>query len=315
MKMISIIIACYNSSKTIKKCLNSIINQKYSNFEIICVDDGSVDNTKEIILSYTDIRIKYYHKKNGGASSAKNFGLKQAKGDYICIIDSDDYISENSLMILYNSIISDNNIDAALFDLFFIEQNKELTNLDMTCYPRVIKGIDAATEAISWNIHGICLYKRVLFNDLYFDESNIHGDELTTRIILSKCNKVVRTEARYYYVQHVNSVTIKFSIERFGIINNLIKLYDYYKSNDLLNAKAIIYFNIEISRVLAGVTKLLLKHFKNINPNEKNMIYSNILELSNYIDTTWIDIIRVDDYSIRIKLYLIICKLIFNRKK
>lgn len=94
---LSIIIPCYNSEKTILRCLNSITTSSLYHFEILLIDDGSTDNTKMVLESYFDNPIfKYYYKENGGLSSARNFGLELAKGKYIAFLDSDDWVQTNA---------------------------------------------------------------------------------------------------------------------------------------------------------------------------------------------------------------------------
>ena len=102
--LISIIVPIYNVEKYIKKCIDSIINQTYTNLEIILVDDGSPDNCGKICDKYKekDDRIKVIHKKNGGLSDARNAGIDIATGEYITFIDSDDYVAENYIEVLYN---------------------------------------------------------------------------------------------------------------------------------------------------------------------------------------------------------------------
>ena len=97
--LISIIVPIYNVEKYLSRCIDSIINQKYTNIEIILVDDGSTDSCYKICNDYrkSDDRIRVIHKKNGGLSDARNVGVKQSTGKYICFIDSDDYI-----IILYH---------------------------------------------------------------------------------------------------------------------------------------------------------------------------------------------------------------------
>ena len=105
MKLVSVIVPCYNGEKDIERCLNSIVNQTYKKIEVIVVDDGSKDNSKELIKEYVNNypNVNYYYKKNGGLSSARNFGLKKATGDYIAFVDSDDYIDLKMLEKMYNS--------------------------------------------------------------------------------------------------------------------------------------------------------------------------------------------------------------------
>lgn len=97
--MISIIIPTYNSSVYLKRCLDSIVGQNYNDYEVLVVNDGSTDNTKEVLEEYTKKypQIKPIHKENGGVSSARNRGLKEAKGAYLIFIDSDDCLQEGAL--------------------------------------------------------------------------------------------------------------------------------------------------------------------------------------------------------------------------
>ena len=98
MPKISVIVPVFNTGKYIKKCLNSILSQKNVDYEIIVVNDGSTDNSDEIIKDYVNQhqeKVKYYTKQNGGLSDARNYGITKASGDYLCFVDSDDYIDEN----------------------------------------------------------------------------------------------------------------------------------------------------------------------------------------------------------------------------
>ena len=96
MALISVVVPIYNVEAYLEKCINSIINQTFSDLEILLIDDGSTDSSSDICDRYgsMDTRIKVLHKKNGGLSSARNAGIDLSKGDYLCFIDSDDYIDE-----------------------------------------------------------------------------------------------------------------------------------------------------------------------------------------------------------------------------
>lgn len=97
---LSIIISAYNAEHTIDRCLKSIINQKYDNYELIIVNDGSIDNTLQVLKKYEEEYhfLKIINKQNGGASSARNAGLKNSRGKYVIFVDSDDYLYDGSLL-------------------------------------------------------------------------------------------------------------------------------------------------------------------------------------------------------------------------
>lgn len=106
MKKVSIIVPIYNTEKYLSKCIESLINQTYHNIEIILVNDGSNDGTEKVCKKYKkkDSRVKYFYKKNGGVSSARNLGLIKSTGDYIAFVDSDDYVSESYIFDMVNII-------------------------------------------------------------------------------------------------------------------------------------------------------------------------------------------------------------------
>lgn len=122
MPKVSIIVPVYNTEKYLKKCLDSILNQSYGDFEVIIVNDGSTDSSQNIIDEYvkSDTRIKSYIKPNGGLSDARNFGITKVTGEYILFLDSDDYI-EKDLLINLNNIITDE--DIVSFNIRLVDEN------------------------------------------------------------------------------------------------------------------------------------------------------------------------------------------------
>jgi glycosyltransferase involved in cell wall biosynthesis len=102
--IISIIIPVYNAEKYLQKCVDSVLTQTFSDFELLLIDDGSSDGSGKICDEYAqqDNRIKVFHKKNGGVSSARNLGLDNATGEWITFIDSDDWVADNFLEVFYN---------------------------------------------------------------------------------------------------------------------------------------------------------------------------------------------------------------------
>lgn len=114
---ISIIIPAYNAEKYIKKCIDSIVNQTKEELEIIVINDGSTDNTEDIVKEYKDKRIKYFKNKNQGIGKTRNFGIEKATGSYIMFIDSDDYIEKDACEKMYNKAKNDN-LDIVICDFY-----------------------------------------------------------------------------------------------------------------------------------------------------------------------------------------------------
>lgn len=104
--LISVIVPVYKSEKYLERCVKSILSQSYSNLEVLLIDDGSPDNCPAMCdrFAAADKRVRVFHKTNGGASSARNVGLENATGDYVCFVDSDDLVPENSVLDLFQSI-------------------------------------------------------------------------------------------------------------------------------------------------------------------------------------------------------------------
>jgi len=127
--LISIIVPVYNREKTIKRCVDSLLNSDFYDIEIILVDDGSTDKSLDIIRSYEDNRVKYVHITNSGVTTARNTGLGIAKGEYVHFVDSDDFVEPG----IYSScadIVRNSNPDMILFDynVFFDDQKSKYEN-------------------------------------------------------------------------------------------------------------------------------------------------------------------------------------------
>ena len=199
--VVSVIIPIYNVEKYIVECLDSVINQTLKDIEIILVDDGSIDLCPQIIDDYgkKDNRIKVIHKKNGGLSSARNAGLKLARGKYIYYLDADDYIERNALESLV-SVAETHNLDILLFNAipFLDSRNmddlflKNKANNYQRYYQRtnkssgIMPGADLFCEMRRKNEHrpSVCvqLTKRehIIKNTLIFYDGILHEDNLYT---------------------------------------------------------------------------------------------------------------------------------------
>ena len=125
---VSIIVPVYNALATIDRCIRSIINQTFADFELILVDDGSQDSSGAICdeMAYSDSRIRVLHQKNEGVSSARNNGMAQARGTWITFIDSDDWVGPDYLERLMAPVLADASIDMVIGGIryYFVRKNK-----------------------------------------------------------------------------------------------------------------------------------------------------------------------------------------------
>lgn len=215
----SIIVPVYNVEKYLSACLESILNQTYDNFEVIVVNDGSLDNSQEKIDKYQkdDKRIKAYVKKNGGVSSARNYGVTKSTGDYIIFVDSDDTINNKLLEVLNNKLIANEDIDLIKYNMEFIGSSK---NLDTNEVFNKLDGEKAFLKLYSNSLFvcPVCYaYKRTFWlkNNFQYAEGRIHEDYGLTPIIVLKAHKVSAIDfVGYYYYLRDNSIMTDNSPEK-----------------------------------------------------------------------------------------------------
>lgn len=243
--VISIILPVYKVEKYLNKCIDSILNQSFKDFELIIIDDGSPDKCGEICESYSkfDERIKVIHKKNEGLSSARNLGIDRASGEYLAFIDSDDYINERMFEILYiYAKKTDADITLCNFRKVFEEYGyKQIKKLDVeiNTYDNIgalkqLYNKSSVEFTVAWNK----LYKRGLFSDLRYDVGKVHEDEFIIHKLLFKSKKIVHIPLElYYYVQRENSIVKVFNYKRFDIITAHSNRVDFFKDKKLKELK------------------------------------------------------------------------------
>lgn len=214
MKFVSVVIPIYNVEEYIEECLVSVLNQTLKNIEIICVNDGTPDNSMEIVERYAkeDERIIIINKENGGLSSARNAGLQAATGEYVYFMDSDDYILNDTLEVLYNEA-QENNLDTIYFDADSFFETKELEERHqsyITYYHRtgnycdVVSGQEMLAKMIANNEFrpSACLQmnKRMLLSDnqITFYPGIIHEDNLFTLLVTLDAKKVKHIPQAFY---------------------------------------------------------------------------------------------------------------------
>lgn len=203
--LVSVIVPVYGVEQYLNKCVDSIINQTYKNLEIILVNDGSLDNCGKICDEYAekDNRVKVIHKKNGGQGSARNCALRVASGEYITFVDSDDWLALDIIESLYNAIII-NEADLSVCGFSSIKANEVLGEYWVCKKPESFDKIQALSVYYEgkyiypapWGK----LYKRQLWEGVYFPEDVYREDEYIFYKVLEGANKVIHIGvAKYYY--------------------------------------------------------------------------------------------------------------------
>ena len=240
--LISIIMPVYNTQSYLERSIGSLIAQTYSNWELLAVDDGSTDNSLEKLYSLAslDNRIRVFHKQNEGIAKTRAFGLHYAKGDYVFYLDSDDWITSDTLENCVLAI-KKHGCDAAMPNLIMeLPQggiNDKFKNGGLKV-GEILTGEEAFIRSIRWDgVHSsiMCrcdLYKAFACDKKYlFDD--FASDELITRRILLACNKVALTNGTYRYCNNPTSASKKISPNNFSYLETSLRLIEICQEHNM----------------------------------------------------------------------------------
>ena len=251
MKLISIIVPVYNVENYLGKCVESILNQTFKDFELILVDDGSSDKSGVMCDQYKeqDKRIKVVHKENGGLSSARNAGLEVAEGEYIGFIDSDDWIMPDMYQFLYDMAIISNadiaqcgfrKVDEEGYEYGEDSVSKSFVTKQYTGQEAIKqlygKTQDKEINFLTWNK----LYRSTLFSNLHFSEGKNNEDVIMTSKILTRIDIAVVNNKPQVNYEEVIDYYRENRIEELGLVKkvfanyllSLIKYLCFQKTNE-----------------------------------------------------------------------------------
>lgn len=225
--LISVIVPIYNVENYLGKCIDSIINQTYRNLEIILVDDGSPDNCGEICDQYAsqDIRIRVIHKTNGGLSDARNAGMRIMNGEFLMFVDSDDWLQDNCVEILYEIqkkykadlvIGGVQKIEDITGNILWATKNLSPLEYEYKSNEEAMKDM-FINGCASW----ARLYKKSIHEGILFPKGEINEDEAIVLEILNRCEKVVKTNRVIY--------NYRFRTESITSTNWNLKKIDWYE--------------------------------------------------------------------------------------
>lgn len=281
--MISIIVPVYNTEKYLKKCLDSLINQTYKDIEIIIVNDGSTDNSKDILKEYQEKYpniIKYYEKENGGLSSARNYGIQKSKGSYLAFVDSDDYVSPYFIEKMYD-FAKKNVYEIVVCDSIKVFNDHEEI---LKSNPKYSVD-DVKNYIISHPMACTRLIKKDLFTDQYMFTIGTYYEDLC--LMPTFVNKTIRIgfldEALYYYYQRENSIMNQkaFNEKFYDIITVLKHVYETFLNNKNLDAY---YDEVEYLFIIHLVRTTALKFAVYDNFSD---LYSPVSKVMNEYFPSW----------------------------
>lgn len=302
----SIIIPCYNVEKYIENTVKSVLNQTFEEFEVLLINDGSTDNTLKILEKFNDKRIKILNQENKGVSSARNLGIKNAKGKYFLFLDGDDEIDEN-LLSEANDVFKKKNVQMFYYGYSecLLEKKNILKKYSYEELDNKIFTSDKILEKfLNFNINqhiSSVILKRELIENILFNQNLITGEDLDfqIRILLKKFNIFYTGKIFFYYLRRDNSATHKkIKIKNLNCLEALEKIYLDFpeKEKDIF----LEYFVVRFFRNIKAIA---------INGYEKTdyIKIKNILKRYDYI-LDELDL-RVNKMSISLNILKIIYKI------
>ena len=317
MSEISVIIPVYNVEKYLSQCLDSILNQTFKDFECICVNDGSTDNSLSILQKYAskDNRIKIINQENKGLSGARNSALKVVNGKYITFIDSDDFVSGDYLEKLINLAEKENSdIVYCRHKMYYSFDNKyengpnreKLNKLffEYSKSKQKNKQIKYILDIVE-NSRSACmkLYKTDVIenNDISFFEDIYAEEDFSFNVLVNLYSKKISLldEEIYYYRKQINSITTNKETFRINAIKSFAFLTREIEKRNLL----------ESNKVLKDfvLSKFIFNIGKKIPKSKQKDIYPHILEhflyLKNILKPSFIKVGKINFYILIMKIF------------
>lgn len=244
MPKISVIVPVYNSEKVVNRCIDSILKQTYSDFELILINDGSKDKSIDILKDYEkkDLRIRVIDNENNGVSETRNIGINEAKGDYIQFVDSDDYIDEDMLKESLEQL-EKNSVDIVMSGIYLdIEKNGVANSSTQTYEYKFANNNTEIVENVLTRLGGTYinspinkLYKRSIIkeNNIYMNKEIDLGEDLLFNLeYLKHCNSIIFGDKCYYHycMRAEENLTAKYRDNKLDLMKIL-----YDKCMEFLN--------------------------------------------------------------------------------
>ncbi|GAB6168246.1 glycosyltransferase family 2 protein [Clostridium carnis] len=324
--LVSIIVPIYNSEKYLEKCVQSLINQNFDNYEVLLINDGSKDSSYKICKEYDNKYnyIKVFNKENGGTSSAKNMGIEKARGEWIVFVDSDDYIDSNYISTLINNINDNIDLVACGFVIEYLKDNY-FVNISLPENKEYIKsneikdGIYELDYNALLNVNVSKIYRRRILKEknILFNEKLNTGEDLVfnCEYIKNIRGLLLLKDIIYHYVRRDEvSLVNTYRENLIEMVNkcNIARynLYEFYSMNygkyEMLYARSYIDY-------IATCVPNLYRSNCCMSKKQKEISIKRILD-----DEKLQKYIRLYDgkFGVITKLFLIMCKIknvkIFN---
>lgn len=242
MPAVSIIVPVYNVEHYLDRCVASLVKQTFQNIEIILVDDGSPDDSGKMCDRWAekDERIKVIHKQNGGLSDARNCGIEAAHGEYLAFIDSDDWIDEDMIEVLYNALIQ-NGADIAECSWRCIYPDRVEEETKNTGDVIIGDNIFALQSELRWGCFkpiacNKLYHKKRIFHNIRYPVGKLHEDEFTTHLAFYNAAKLVYIDVSKYNYDRTReeSITYSFCEKNLDVIEALRCRLEFFYEKGLV---------------------------------------------------------------------------------
>lgn len=306
--LISIIVPVYNTELYLRRCIQSIIDQTYSNLEILLINDGSTDHSLDICNEFakTDVRIKTFDKENKGVSHTRNMGLEKAIGEYIMFVDSDDFIDKHYVYDMYQEL-KNNHYEMIISGMSFCDEDERILKRELYKNKNQELKLDNIIEDVVNTLYfcSSCktLVKRSLIveNDISFNEQLSFGEDLSFSYQLLKKSKSIGylSNTGYYYRQNSTSLTHHVNIEKIRkyFKDNLV-VFSQFNDSVLVANRVYTKLNITV-RKIASINKIRYREFKTLV-----LDILNLYQKSNINKDINLDLI---DYESKVNMMLLRC--------
>lgn len=252
--MISIIIPIYNSATFLDACLDSVLKQTYSDFEVVCIDDGSTDSSLLICDNYAskDKRVRVFHKNNGGVSSARNFGISVSKGELLCFVDSDDVINSHYLESLHNALHINTDISICGWSRTSDIKADDPKPSETIQRKEFVSNIFKPKQ---WPLIVCMLMRReiIISNSILFDENIFWGEDSEFFLHYLSCcagDVGITTYIGYVYRNHTKSAMNNLSFRSLTAVDAAYKSEKWLSQVDGVNATSFYHIQGTIAKLL-----------------------------------------------------------------
>ena len=224
---ISILTAVYNTAAYLPQCIESVLAQTHTDWQMVCVDDGSTDNSLDVLNRYAarDSRILVLDKEeNQGQAKARNEAYSHTDGGIVMMLDSDDWLAQDALEKIAAVFAADTEVDSVLLRVMLYHSDSDVRVFENEV-SHTISGHEAFHLSLGWRIHGVYASRRAIYERCLYDDSlHSFSDDNTTRFHYLDSRKVAFSDATYYYRQRHGSVTHKADLSRFILLKSLLNL-------------------------------------------------------------------------------------------